>query len=239
VKKPPFDDKNVRVAFSKSFDRDAYINDVQKIGKPSTSFISEGLPGFDGSDTFQKFDVTAAKAALGQASSAAQAALSSIKITYSASTRATTRLQWFQDQWKKNLNVDITLDPVDSTTYTALVKKPETTPQAFYLGWCPDYYDQQDWLSTVFKSNSSVTHVGWKNDQFDKLVTDADKEPDTKKRDDLYKQASQILSQDAPVAFIYYGTTKILLKPWVKNFYITALGFEEANFTDVYVTKKS
>ena len=239
VKKAPFDDKNVRVAFSKSFDRDAYINDDQKIGKPSTSFISEGLPGFDGSDTFQKFDVTAAKAALGQASSAAQAALSSIKITYSASTRATTRLQWFQDQWKKNLNVNITLDPVDSTTYTALVKKPETTPQAFYLGWCPDYYDQQDWLSTVFKSNSSVTHVGWKNDQFDKLVTDADKEPDTKKRDDLYKQASQILSQDAPVAFIYYGTTKILLKPWVKNFYITALGFEEANFTDVYVTKKS
>src|SRR5207244_12384124 len=156
--------------------------------KPSTSFISEGLPGFDGSDTFQKFDVTAAKAALGQASSAAQAALSSIKITYSASTRATTRLQWFQDQRKENLNGNITLEPVDSTTYTALVKKPETTPQAFYLGWCPDYYDQQDWLSTVFKSTSAVTHVGWKNTQFDQLDTDLDQDDVTKQQTTLHNR---------------------------------------------------
>jgi oligopeptide transport system substrate-binding protein len=237
--KAPFDDKNVRIAFAKSFDRAAYINDVQKIGKPSTSFISEGLPGFDGGDTFQKFDVTAAKAALAQASPAAQAALSSVKLTYSSSARAKTRLEWFQNQWKTNLGVNVTLDPVDSTTYTQLVKKADTTPQAFYLGWCPDYYDQQDWLTTVFDSKSSVSHTGWKNDQFDKLVRDADKEADAKKRDDMYLQASKILSQDAPVAFIYYGTTKILQKPWVKNFAITALGFEEAGFTDVYVTKKS
>src|SRR5438132_14061114 len=32
TKKAPFDDKNVRVAFAKSFDRDASINDVAKIG---------------------------------------------------------------------------------------------------------------------------------------------------------------------------------------------------------------
>src|SRR5439155_11855624 len=136
----------------------------------ATGVLSEGLPRLDGSGTFQKFGVTAAKAALGHASSAAQPALSSIKITYSASTGATTRLQWFQDQWKKNLNVNITLDPVDSTTYTALVNELVRKAPGFYLGWCPDYYDQQDSLSAVFKSNSSVTHVGWKNDQFDKLV---------------------------------------------------------------------
>ena len=237
--KAPFNDKNVRIAFAKSFDRAAYINDVQKIGKPSTSFISEGLPGFDSGDTFQKFDVTAAKAALAQASPAATAALSSVKLTYSSSARAKTRLEWFQAQWKTNLNINVTLDPVDSTTYTQLVKKPDTTPQSFYLGWCPDYYDQQDWLTTVFDSKSSVSHTGWKNDQYDTLVRNADKEPDAKKRDDMYIQASKILSQDAPVAFIYYGTTKLLEKPWVKNYSITALGFEVAGYTDVYVTKKS
>jgi oligopeptide transport system substrate-binding protein len=235
----PFNDKNARIAFAKSFDRDAYITDVAKFGKPSTSFISEGLPGYDAGDTFQKFDVTAAKAALAQVSPAAQAALSSIKITYSASTRATTRLQWFQDQWKKNLGISVALDPVDSTTYTSLVKKLDTTPQVYTLGWCPDYYDQQDWLTTVFDSKSTVSHSGWKNDQFDNLVRAADKEPDPKKRDDMYQQASRILSQDAPVAFTYYETAEILQKPWVQNYVITALGFEEARFTDVYVTKKS
>jgi oligopeptide transport system substrate-binding protein len=237
--KPPFTDKNVRIAFAKSFDRNAYISDVQKIGKPSTSFISEGLPGFDSGDTFQKYDVTAAKAALAQASPEAQAALTNVKLSYNASARNKTRLEWFQSQWKTNLGVNITLDPVDSTTYSQLLKKADTTPQSYYIGWCPDYYDQQDWLTTVFDSKSTISHTGWKNDQFDKLVRDADKEPDAKKRDDMYQQASRLLSQEAPVGFVFYGTTRLLEKPWVKNYYITALGFEVGAFTDVFVTKKS
>ena len=239
TKKDPFTDKNVRVAFAKSFDRQAYIDDVQKIGKPATAFITPGIPGYDSGDTFQKFDVTAAKAALAQATPAAQAALANVKITYSSSARAKTRLEWFQNQWKTNLGLNVALDPVDSTTYTQLVKKPETTPAAFFLGWCADYYDQQDWLTTVFHSQSTVTRVGYNNPQFDKLVTDGDKETDPKKRDDTYQQASRLLSQDAPVAFIYYDANPVLQKPWVKSYYLTSLGFEEARFTDPYVTKKS
>ena len=131
------------------------------------------------------------------------------------------------------------LDPVDSTTYTQLVKKPDTTPALFLLGWCADYYDQQDWLTTVFHSQSTVTRVGYNNPAFDKLVTDGDKEPDLKKRDDLYQQASRLLSQDAPAAWIYYDANPVLQKPYVKSYYLTSLGFEEARFTDPYVTKKT
>jgi len=239
TKKDPFTDKNVRVAFAKSFDRDAYINDVIKIGKPALSFITPGIPGNDPGDTFQKFDATAAKAALAQATPAAQAALAGVKITYASSARAKTRLEWFQNQWKTNLGLNVGLDPVDSTTYTQLVKKPDTTPALFLLGWCADYYDQQDWLTTVFHSQSTVTRVGYNNPAFDKLVTDGDKEPDLKKRDDLYQQASRLLSQDAPAAWIYYDANPVLEKPYVKDYYLTSLGFEEARFTDAYVTKKS
>jgi oligopeptide transport system substrate-binding protein len=238
-RKAPFDDKNVRVAFSKSFDRVSYINDVEKIGTPSTSFISPGLPGHDDSDTFQKFDPPAAKAALAQATPASQAAMAGLKITYGSSARTKTRLEWFQNQWKTNLGVNVALDPVDSTTYTQLVKKPETLPLMFFLGWCPDYYDQQDWLTTVFSSKASSGRIGYSSKAFDDLVFAADKEPDQKKRDDLYLQAQKLLSQDAAVGFTHYGSAKILQKPWVKDYYITALGFESKRFTDVYVTKKT
>jgi len=238
-KKDPFTDKNVRVAFARSFDREAYIKDVAKIGKPATSFIAPGLPGYDSGDTFQKFDASAAKASLALASPTASAALKGLKITYSASARAKTRLEWFQQQWKTNLGADVTLDPVDSTTYTQLVKKPETLPAMFYLGWCADYYDQQDWLTTVFSSKASSGRVGYQSKAFDDLVFAADKEPDPKKRDDMYVQASRLLSQDSAAAFIYYDAAKLLVKPWVKNYSITALGFEVQHWTDVFVTKKS
>jgi len=238
-RKAPFDDKNVRVAMSKSFDRNAYITDVQKIGTPALSFITPGIPGYDSGDTFQKFDVAAAKAALASASPAAVAALSGLKITYNTNARTKTRLEWFQNQWKTNLNVNVALDPVDATTYSALVKKPETLPALFFLGWCADYYDQQDYLTTVFSSKASSGRVGYNSKAFDDLVFAADKEQDPKKRDDLYQQASRLLSQDAAVAFVYYDSTKLLQKPWVKSYSITPLGSEVDHWTQVYVTKKT
>jgi oligopeptide transport system substrate-binding protein len=235
--KAPFDDPNVRMAFAKSFDRDNYVNDVQKVGTAALSFIAPGLPGHDAQDAAQKFDAPLAKALLAQATPTAQAALRSVKVTYASNARAKTRLEWFQQQWKSNLGIDITLDPVDATTFRSLVKRLETIPQISFLGWCADYYDQQNWLTTVFSSKTTVTPTGYRSAAFDDLVFTADKESDQRRRDDLYLQASRVLSKDAPAAWVYYDANPVLIKPWVKNLYLTALGFELARFTDVYVTK--
>jgi len=238
--KPPFTDPKVRLAFAKSFDRAAFISDVQKIGNPAESFMPPGLPGYDKDDHTQKFDAAAAKASLAASSFAGKPELTGIKFTYSSSARTKTRIEWVQQQWKTNLGIDVTPDPVDRTTFSQLVKKPETTPALFFLGWCADYPDQQDWLTTVFVSNSTVTHTGWKNTQYDTLVRQADKEPDTKKRDDLYIQAQKVLTQDAPVAFLYFSSTKYLLKPYVHGVKDTALDFEIGIFdiTSITVSKK-
>lgn len=240
TQKAPFTDAKVRLAFAKAFDRQAFITDVQKIGTPAESFMPPGLPGYDKDDHTQKFDAAAAKQLLASSSFAGKPELTGIKFTYSSSARNKTRIEWAQQQWKTNLGIDVTPDPVDRTTYTQLVKKPETTPALFLLGWCADYPDQQDWLTTVFVSNSTVTHVGWKNADYDKLVRQADKETDNKKRDDLYLQAQKVLTQDAPVGFLYFSSTKYLLKPYVHGVTDTALDFEIGIFdiTSISVSKK-
>ena len=61
------------------------------------------------------------------------------------------------NQIKQNLGIDVVLDPVDPTAYTALVKEPETTPQMFFLGWCADFPDPQNWLTAVFKTGGSAS----------------------------------------------------------------------------------
>jgi oligopeptide transport system substrate-binding protein len=238
--KAPFTDPKVRLAFAKSFDRGAFISDVQKIGVAAESFMPPGLPGYDKDDHTQKFDGAAAKQLLASSSFAGKPELTGIKFTYSSSARNKTRIEWAQQQWKTNLGIDVTPDPVDRTTYTQLVKQAATTPALFSLGWCADYPDQQDWLTTVFISNSTVTRTGWKNTQYDSLVKQADKEPDTKKRDDLYIQAQKILTQEAPVAFLFYSATKYLLKPYVQGVTDTALDFEIGimDMTNIAVTKK-
>ncbi len=91
----------------------------------------------------------------------------------------------------------------------------------------------------MFHSGSTVTRTGYINPQFDSMVRAADKEADAKKRDDGYQQASRLLSQDAPVAFLYYSAKKSLIKPWVKGVKTTAMDFALGIFrvTDIFVAK--
>jgi oligopeptide transport system substrate-binding protein len=219
TRRPPFDDINARIAFSKSFDRAALMKDVIQIGKVADGgFIPPSMPGYDNTDTGQKFDVAAAKAAFDKVSPASKEGFNGLKYTYSATAIGKTRAEWVQAQWKTNLGVNIELDPVQSTAYTALFKKGKDSPQLFLLGWCADFPDQQNWHTTVWATGGfSADRTGYSSKAFDDLVKKADKEPNSKTRDDLYNQAGKLLSTDAPAAWAWYSGSKVLVKPWVKG----------------------
>jgi oligopeptide transport system substrate-binding protein len=219
VRRPPFNDPNVRMAFAKSVDRQAFINDVQKIGKAADGgFIPPGFPGYDNTDNVQKFDVAAAKALLDKASPEAKAGLTGLKYTFSSSNTNKTRAEWAQGQWKTNLGVTVELDPVQSTAYSALFKKGQDAPQLFLLGWCADFPDQQNWHSTVWATGGiSAARTGYSSKSFDDKTKAGDKEGDAAKRDALYNEAGKQLSQDAPAGWIWYSAGKVLRKPWIKG----------------------
>jgi len=206
----------VRQAFTRAFDREDYVEVVLKgAGIPAYTFIPEGFPGYFEDASQAEFNAEEAKTMLDEvAKSDYPNGLPEIKLTYSASTRNTTRMQWVQDQMKNNLGLDVKLDPVEPKAYTELTKKLSTTPQMFLLGWCQDYPDPQNWLSLVFRSDTTVGHTGWKNDEFDKLTLEADQITDQAKRMDDYHQASKILADEAPVVFFYDNTNNWLIQPY-------------------------
>lgn len=240
TRKAPFDDIKVRQAFARSFDRQAFITDVQKIGAPATGgFIPPGFPGYDAEDKSQAFDAAAAKGLLAGSAHAGTAAVQNIKFTYSSNARTKTRVEWLQQQWKTNLGIDVVPDPVDSTAYTQLVKDPATLPLMFILGWCADFPHQQNWLTTVFHSGS-LSRTGWKNAEFDKMVKEADQDTDKARADATYQKASRILSGEAAAAWLYYNAGVRLQKPWVKGVTSTAIDAQFGQFKlhEIYVTKK-
>ncbi len=248
VNKPPFNDVNVRQAFAKAFDREDYCKNVIVICQPAKAgFIPPGIPGYDETDTAQKFDVAAAKVLLDKASSEAKAALTSIKLTFSSTAVGKTRAEYQQANYEKNLpGVKITLDPVDPSAFSGLFKGGATaqSPQFFSLGWIADFPDQQNWHSTVWGGNAtgvSSKRTGYKSAEFNKLTSQADSERDVTKRADLYKQAGKILSQDAPAVWAYYGSTKRLMKPWVKGVTFSSIDAAIGMFKmhEIFVTKKS
>jgi oligopeptide transport system substrate-binding protein len=222
--KEPFTDPKVREAFALALDREAWVTDVLNgLGAPTLTWIPPGFPGYDAEEDRWGYDPEAAKAALAESSYGGPEGLPEIVDTFSDTPRNRTRNEWLVAKWKEVLGVDVQLNPVESTTYTALTKDVETAPQMFILGWCADYPDPQNWLSVYWKTGAFGERIGYTNPELDALMAQADSETDEATRMDLYAQAQTLLTDGAPVAFMWNNVNAYLIKPWVQGVTLTPM----------------
>jgi oligopeptide transport system substrate-binding protein len=220
--KEPFTDQKVREAFAMGLDREAWVRDVLAgLGSPTLTWIPPGFPGYDEDENRWSFDAEAAKAALAESSYGSVENLPEITLTFSDTPRNRVRNEWLAQMWNQSLGVDLKLDPVEPTTYTALTKDISTAPQTFILGWCADYPDPQNWLSVYWKTGAFGERIGYSNEEFDALVDLADTELDPVQRAELYAQAQTLLTDGAPVAFMWNNVNNYLVKPWVTGIVTT------------------
>jgi oligopeptide transport system substrate-binding protein len=216
--KEPFTDQKVREAFSYALDRQGWVTDVLKdLGAPTLTWIPPGFPGFKEGETRFGFDPEKAKQAIAESSYGSVDKLPPLEMTFADSPRNRTRYEWLAGKYKDALGVSIALNPVESTTYTAMTKDINTAPQFFILGWCADYPDPQNWLSVYWKTGGFGERIGYSNPDFDALVDQADATVDPVKRMDLYAQAQDLLVSGSPVAFMYNTVNNTMIKPWVKG----------------------
>jgi oligopeptide transport system substrate-binding protein len=224
--KAPFDDPEVRKAFAYALNRDGWVADVLKgLGATTLTWIPKGFPGYQDGETRWGYDPAKAVQTLtdagykienGQLIGKDGKAIE-ITDTFSDTPRNRTRNEYLVANWKEVLGIDIELNPVESTTYTALTKDIATTPQMFILGWCADYPDPQNWLSVYWKTGAFGERIGYTNPELDAIMSQADAELDTTKRAELYAQAQDMLVAGAPVAFMWNNVNTYLVKPWVKG----------------------
>jgi oligopeptide transport system substrate-binding protein len=217
--KEPFTDPKVRQAFTQALDREAWVKDVIKgLGAPTLTWIPPGFPGYDANESRWGYDPDAAKKALSESTYGSVDKLPPITATFGDTPRNRTRWEWLVAKWKEVLGVDIALNPVEPTTFTALTKDISTAPQMFILGWCADYPDPQNWLSVYWHTGAFGERIGYSNADLDKMMEEADATTDPAKRMDLYAQAQTLLTDGVPVAFMYNNVNAYLVKPWVTGY---------------------
>ena len=214
--------KLVRQAFSQAIDRKTLVDVVTKgVNLPGASFLPPGLFGHQPTVGFQ-FDPAKAKETLQKAGYADGKALGRITVMYNSPPVPGHKpiIEFIADQLTKNLGVDVEIKTMEWAAYLGLLKTKDA-PQMFRMGWNSDYPHPNDWLNVVFNSKSVQNYSKYNNAQFDKLVTDAAREPDQAKQLQMYNQAQQILVDDAPVIFIYWYGRFRMVKPWVKDLVTT------------------
>ncbi|TMC86406.1 MAG: peptide ABC transporter substrate-binding protein [Chloroflexi bacterium] len=233
-------DKNVRMALSKSIDRDKLVNDIEHgNGKSLATFIPKGMNGYDTSDNAQSFDPAAAKKLL--ADSGKTADLAKMKLLTRNTTASKTLNQFLADQWSTNLGVTIQLDVIDSKTVTRDIRKGQYDIYGLD-GWISDYPDQQDWADIFVTGSCHNLNWGCLSDpNYDNLVTKADAESDKTKRSQDYAQAQKLLVDTAVVGFMYQPYEYDLVKPYVQGLTVTTTDDQnlpgDGRYNTAYITQ--
>jgi oligopeptide transport system substrate-binding protein len=222
--KPPFDDVNVRKAFSMAFDRQRYI-DVVLRGQalPAIGPYPPGLPGFDYQLQGLPYDPVQARELLKQSKYGGPEGLPPIVYTNSGiGTYVSADVAAMAEMWEQNLGVTLTIENIEYNFYYEQIYSGNHG-QIFSGGWCADYPDPENFADVLFHSGSSQNNGGYSNPELDAILEQARVEQDVTKRIAMYQQAEQMIVDDAPVLFTTHSLSYQLVQPYVKGFVFTPI----------------
>ena len=122
------------------------------------------------------------------------------------------------------IGLEIRIRQVAFPVYLAETARRRTVP-LFLTGWSADFPDPSNFLDTLFHSRS-ITDSGSQNRAFyqrpelDALLDRARVETDRDRRMALYAEASRMIVEDAPWAFVFSNTVTDVWQPYVRGYHV-------------------
>ncbi len=221
---PPnfFADIHVRRAFAHLVDRQAYIDQAYRgKGRLGTGPIPYGLLGY--SPRGKWYEVSKEKAiAEFKEAWGGQVWNNGFKFTLSFNTGNVARQTGAQmvKEAVESLNPKFKIDIRGITWSTYLGLYRESKLPMFFIGWGADYPDPDNFIGPFMQSSGSFAKAqGYKNPEADRLIAQAAREPDPKKREQLYFRLQEIAYQDVPTIYLIYRTSFVVMRSWVKGWY--------------------
>lgn len=224
VTQPPFDDANVRKAFTMAFDRRRYI-DVALQGKalPATGLYPPGLPGFSYELKGLPYDPVKARELLKLSKYGGAEKLPQIVYTKGGiGSYVSPDVGALVNSWEENLGVKIRVENIEYNYYYDQIYSGNHG-QIISGGWCADYPDPENFADVLLHSASPQNHGNYANPKLDALLEAARVERDVTKRIALYQQAEQMIVDDAPMLFTSQTLSYELVQPYVKGYVFTPI----------------
>ena len=221
---PPFDDINVRKAFSMAFDRQRYVDVLYRgLALPAVGPYPPGMPGFSYELEGLSFDPDQARELLAQSKYGGPAGLPEIIYTNAGvGSYVGGNVAALADMWEQYLGVTIKVENLDYNFYYEQIFSGNHG-QIFDGGWCADYPDPENFADVLFHTGVPQNHGGYSNPELDALLEAARIEPDVTKRIAMYQEAERIIVNDAPVLFTTHSLSFQLVQPYVKGFVYTPI----------------
>ena len=218
---PPFDNLKLRQALSHAVYREPFCNKVMLGTKmPAFSMLPPDFPAYNAElKSIQEFNVEKAKALLAEAGypNGKDADGNQLVLEMYSNGRDVV-LEYVKDQWERYLDIAVNLQITEGGVWSAKRGRHE---MPLYRGQYEyDFLDPANMLTRLWRSTSekgSPRH-SWRNQKFDKLVTQAGNEIDEPKRINLYQEAERILIEDVGGLFLTHSVTYQVWHPYLTGF---------------------
>lgn len=223
--RPPFDDINVRKAFTLTLDKNKIISLVfRDLVQRANGILPPGIPGYNEAIKGLEYDVNQARQLIAASKYETVSNLPPITLTTSGYGGAvSTVLQAMVVQWRENLGVEVTIRQLEPDWYIYNLKAEKD--EIFDMGWIADYPHPQDFLEVLFNTGAENNFAEYSNPAIDAMLDKAGAETDELKSLDMYRQVEQMLVDDAACLPLWFGQNYILVKPYVKNYVLNPMGF--------------
>ena len=231
--KPPFDDVNIRRAFSQAIDKDKLVSLVfRDMVQRADGILPPGMPGYNEDLAGLEFDIKKAKELIANSSYGSVSGLPPITITTSGwGGLISSSLEAIIQEWRQNLGVEVRVRQLEPQRFLYHLKQEKDG--MFYMGWVADYPHPQNFLDILFHSGVDSNYGEYSNAEVDALLDKAGVETDSDLSLELYQQAEQKMVEDAVSIPLWFGENYILVKSYINGYDLNPLGFAMLNSVSV------
>jgi oligopeptide transport system substrate-binding protein len=210
TEKPPFNNVKIRKAFAYAIDRQSLIDNILQTGQlPAMGAVPPSM-ALNKDGYFKDNDVETAKKLLEEGmKELGISKLPTITLSYNTHEGHQKIAQAIQDQWKKNLGVDVKLENKEWKVY--LEDLHEGNYQVGRMGWLGDFNDPINFLELYKDKDGGNNDTRWEHPKFKELLNRSAKESGEQRMKTL-AEAEAILMDEMPIMPIYFYTLS-----WVKD----------------------
>ena len=131
--------------------------------------------------------------------------------------------QYIQSELKKNLGIDLQIQLLDHKVFRNQLTTANTP--LMLMVWAGDYPDGDSFMG-LFESGTGNNMTRYSSPKVDQNIKKAREDWNSVKRENLYREAQNILQlQDAAVVPLYYEENEALVAKSVKGFSINPIGY--------------
>jgi len=221
--RPFLNQRDVRLALSLAIDRAAITDHILRGGQiPAATITPPGTAGYTPPADLagHAHDPEAARAHLATAGYANGQGAPQIELLYNTSETHRQIAEAVQQMWSTELGLNVRL--TNQELAATLEARRSGNFEILRSVWIGDYADPATFLE-LWTAGSTNNFTGWTHADYDRLLYRAARTTDSPERFALFREAEQLLLNDAPVIPLYHYTHVFLLHPSVQGWHPTLL----------------